>query len=190
MLHPDAQLLRRASKSPEELLSHVADAEGFLAAAVIIQAFSDTGWLTGSDTPQHGTSVDRDQARMFLLSTRGDWAAAREAWAVAANLCPDFVRDLALKLQKNPKSVAKQVNSRHVHNQRAPRAGTPQRVRVRVEYLKSRGIDITTHRPSEVARALTDGGFTTPRGFKYDGTNVIELRKQYQNCIRLRMLEP
>jgi hypothetical protein len=179
-MHPDAQLLRRASRSPEELLSHVPHAEAFLAVSVILQAFSDTGWMTGSDTPQHGNSVDRDQARMFLLSTRGDWAAAREAWAVAANLDPDYVREIALKLSKTTRPPRQNQG----RTSRPPKQDVVERVRERVECLRSQGVDITTASPSEVGRILNTAGLTTPSGQKYDSTFAGYLRDLFLRCVK------
>jgi len=185
-MHPDAHLLASYSRTPEEILSHSPHAEGILAAAVIAQAFHDAGWVTNCAA----SGIDRSQARAFLTSTQGEWAFAREAWAVAAGLCPEFVRDLALKLSKNPLRRSKTGNSTTANTGRVPKHVTVERVRERVDYLKSRGVDIATQSPVEVARALTAGGFTTPRGFAYDGNNVIELRRQYLNCRQLGLIEP
>jgi hypothetical protein len=185
-LHPDAHLLRRVPRSPEQILSHVTNAEGFLAAAVIQQAFWDSGWMTGSGSPAHdGTFVERTQAHQFLLSTRGEWAAARETWAVAAGMCPDYVRDLALKLSKAPRQRRQNPGK----TPGPPRQDVVDRVRERVDYLRSQGVDLATAWLTEIVTVLNAGGFTSPCGLEYDSTRAGTLRDLFLRCVKWGVLQ-
>jgi hypothetical protein len=181
-MHPDAHLLRRGSRSPEQILSHVPNAEGFLAAAVITQAFWDTGWFTSSSAPHAGTVVDREQARMFLLATHGEWAAAREAWCTAADLCPDWLRDIALKVskQRNPAVDRRKSAGRQPY---ALPDDTVERIRERVEYLRSKGLDVRTASPTDVAQVLNAAGLTTATGLQYTAIIACDLRRMFARCV-------
>jgi hypothetical protein len=175
-----------ARTMPEPELSHVPDAEGFLAVAVILQAFSDSG-LTGNATASEGddSSVDleRQHARAFLLSPRGDWATARAAWCLAADLSPEFVRAIARRLEKDPTGERPRTRRQARDVVRMLRPATVARVKERIAYLRDRGVDIVTAKQQEVANVLNAGGFMTSRGHAYNPMNVFELKHLFKRCI-------
>ena len=73
-----------------------------LAASVIERAVHDATWASpfASVTDKASSApsvVDRDEAVLFLLSDGGEWADSRELWCEALDLCPEYLRDSAVK---------------------------------------------------------------------------------------------
>ena len=163
------------------------EAEGYLAVGVIYQAFADAG-LTGNNGPHHGMPHDKEQARAFLFETHGEWATARATWCAAADLCPSFVRDIALRLEADP-SPRPRTYHRARENSRSLRSVTVERVKERIAYLRARGIDIATAKQQDAADVLNAGGFTTSRGHAYNTINVFELKHLFRRCVDMGEIE-
>ena len=71
-------------------------AERFLAAKVLIQAFRD---LDGRDTSlsKSETAWNAHEAERFLTDPAGEWAESRVLWCDAADVDPDAVAAMARK---------------------------------------------------------------------------------------------
>jgi hypothetical protein len=99
MLDVRSQHSLRSTRSPEQ----GGTPEEHLAAAVLLKALSDAGITAGYGLA--AAPAERSQAVEFLTASRGDWRAAREAWCEAANVDPDWLREVVLRVQRHGKRV-------------------------------------------------------------------------------------
>lgn len=65
-----------------------------IAEHVIWQAWADAFGIVGMDRLRRHEMAE---AYWWLIAPDGEWAASREAWCAAAGVCPDSLRDLAVK---------------------------------------------------------------------------------------------
>lgn len=63
-----------------------------IARATIAQALSDAGIGIASGKRVMVSTLDRDEARSFLLAETGSWKQARESWCSLADLDPERLR--------------------------------------------------------------------------------------------------
>lgn len=102
-----------------------------IARATISQALSDAGIGIASGKRVMVSSLDRDEARSFLLAQTGSWKQARESWCSLADLDPERLRRRSAEILSGspppapvPEPKPPRAPTVPIRRAKAPRPGT------------------------------------------------------------------